>query len=58
MRSMRNLTSINLSNNWLNGTLPDWLNEFEQVRLLLSTFSHQRFACCQPVMMSRCSWSR
>jgi hypothetical protein len=36
MRSMRNLTSINLSNNWLNGTLPAWLDEFEQVGRLMT----------------------
>jgi hypothetical protein len=31
MRSMTNLLQINLSNNWLNGTLPSWLDEFQQV---------------------------
>jgi hypothetical protein len=45
MRSMRNLLQINLSNNWLNGTLPAWLDEFERVRAQVG----QHTASFQPV---------
>lgn len=31
---MRNLTLINLSNNWINGSLPAWLPELRELRVL------------------------
>lgn len=42
LRQLRNLTLINLSNNFINGTLPDWLHELEQLETLMlgSMFGH------------------